>query len=129
MSETLIFVNAFLIDGTGAEPREGATVVVAGGLIQEVGGSGLKAPGGRLVDLRGKTLLPGLIDAHVHIGNIEIRNHLTAQLPPAVYVLRACRNLETDLAWASPRSGMRPVWTPASARPSSRGWSAVPGCC
>ncbi len=97
MGETLIFANTFLIDGTGAEPREGATVVVADGVIQEVGGSGLKPPSGRLVDLKGKTLLPGLIDAHVHIGNIEIRNHLTAQLPPAVYVLRACQNLETDL--------------------------------
>jgi imidazolonepropionase-like amidohydrolase len=43
------------------------------------------------------TLMPGLIDAHVHVGNIEIRNHLTAQLPPAVYVVRTCRNLESDI--------------------------------
>jgi imidazolonepropionase-like amidohydrolase len=97
MRESLIFTNAFLLDGTGAEPREGATVVVADGLIQELGGASARHPKGRLVDLEGKTLMPGLIDAHVHIGNIEIRNHLTAQLPPAIYVLRACRNLETDL--------------------------------
>ncbi|HSB78364.1 MAG TPA: amidohydrolase family protein [Candidatus Methylomirabilis sp.] len=97
MDGTLIFENAFLIDGTGADPQEGATVVVAGGVIQEVAGRGAKQPSGRRMDLRGKTLMPGLIDAHVHIGNIEIRNHLTAQLPAAVYVLRACKNLETDL--------------------------------
>ena len=41
--------------------------------------------------------MPGLIDAHVHAGNIEIRNHLTVQLAPAVYVLKTCRNLESDI--------------------------------
>ncbi|HYL81146.1 MAG TPA: amidohydrolase family protein, partial [Candidatus Acidoferrum sp.] len=97
MSETLILENAFLIEGTGADPYEGATVVVADGVIQEVARGGARQPTGRRIDLKGKTLMPGLIDAHVHIGNIEIRNHLTAQLPPAVYVLRACKNLETDL--------------------------------
>jgi imidazolonepropionase-like amidohydrolase len=97
MGETLIFENAFLIDGTGSEPRDDATVVVADGVIQDVAGSRARQPAGRRIDLKGKTLMPGLIDAHVHIGNIEIRNHLTAQLPPAVYVLRACRNLESDL--------------------------------
>jgi imidazolonepropionase-like amidohydrolase len=97
MSETVVFRHAFLIDGTGAEPREDATVVVADGRIKEIGSSALAAPRGRVIDLLGRTLMPGLIDAHVHVGNIEIRNHLTAQLPPAVYVLRACRTLESDL--------------------------------
>jgi imidazolonepropionase-like amidohydrolase len=97
MSETLIFENAFLIDGTGREPQEDRRVVVADGTIREVSPSSGAKPVGRVIDLRGQVLLPGLIDAHVHVGNLEIRNHLTAQLPPAVYVLRACKNLETDL--------------------------------
>ena len=44
--------------------------------------------------------MPGLIDAHVHIGNIEVVLDQTAALPPAVYVLKTAQNLETDLyAW------------------------------
>lgn len=97
MGQTLVFRNAFLIDGTGGEPREDATVVVADGRIQEVTGPGGRVPAGIRFDLAGRTLMPGLIDAHVHVGNLEIRNHLTAQLPAAVYVLRACRTLASDL--------------------------------
>src|SRR5512136_3352915 len=97
MGDRLVLRHAFLIDGTGAEPRENVTVVVADGVIREIGGSEAKTAAGRVFDLAGKTLMPGLIDAHVHVGNIEIRNHLTAQLPPAVYVLKTCRNLESDI--------------------------------
>ncbi|HSV94214.1 MAG TPA: amidohydrolase family protein [Desulfobacterales bacterium] len=98
MTDPLVLRNALLIDGTGAAPRPDATVVVTDGLIREVAGPGAKTPAGaREIDLRGRCLLPGLIDAHVHIGNIELRNTATAALPPAVYVLKACRNLETDL--------------------------------
>ena len=94
----LVLRNALLIDGTGAPPNPDRTVIVAEGRIQEIGGPGTKCPGGAAVaDLKGKCLLPGLIDAHTHAGNIEIRNSMTAKLPPAVYVLRTCRNLETDL--------------------------------
>ena len=71
---------------------------MAEGVIQEIGGPKTKAPtDARVVDLKGKCLLPGLIDAHTHAGNIELKTPMTAKLPPAVYVLKACRNLETDL--------------------------------
>jgi imidazolonepropionase-like amidohydrolase len=41
--------------------------------------------------------MPGLIDAHVHAGNIEVVLDKTTALPPAVYVLETARNLERDL--------------------------------
>ena len=99
MSETLIFKNSFLIDGRGGEPVADAAVVVAEKKIQEVLGPGKESriSNARVVDLKGKTLMPGLIDAHVHVGNIEVVMERTAALPPAVYVHRATRNLETDL--------------------------------
>lgn len=100
MVQTVVFQNAFLIDGNGGEPIPGATVVVSDGQIKEVrpDGQETRVPDGRAIDLKGKTLMPGLIDAHVHSGNVELSLTQTAALPPAVYVHRATRNLETDLA-------------------------------
>ena len=99
MTGTIVFKNAFLINGNGGEPSSDATVVVSDGTIREVifDDKGTKLPKGSVIDLKGKTLMPGLIDAHVHAGNIELTLRETSALPPAVYVHRATTNLETDL--------------------------------
>jgi imidazolonepropionase-like amidohydrolase len=59
--------SALLIDGTGAW-QERATVVVDGSRIATVGADGrVKIPkGSRVIEGKGHTLLPGLIDCHVH---------------------------------------------------------------
>jgi imidazolonepropionase-like amidohydrolase len=60
--------NATLFDGTGAAPRSGASVVVEDGTIARVGDASDPAPAGaRRIDLDGRTLMPGLIDAHAHV--------------------------------------------------------------
>lgn len=67
MSATL-FTNASLFDGVGPDLRRGAQVLVADGVIQDVSDRAIDAPtGAETVDLGGRTLMPGLIDAHVHI--------------------------------------------------------------
>ncbi|MFF5175179.1 amidohydrolase family protein [Micromonospora sp. NPDC000089] len=73
MPQPLILSNVSLFDGRGTEPAEGVTVVVADGLIQEVhtDGAGTSTDGER-IDGGGGTLLPGLIDAHVHIGAVDV---------------------------------------------------------
>ncbi len=62
--------NARLFDGTGAPVREGVSVLVDGGRIARLaeGGGGAPPEGVRAVDLGGRMLLPGLIDAHAHVG-------------------------------------------------------------
>lgn len=57
-----------LIDGTGSPPVPDAAVVIEGNRIRAVGkrGSVSYPPGARIIDARGKYVLPGLIDAHVH---------------------------------------------------------------
>ena len=99
MEETIIFHNAFLIDGTGGDSLPAAALVVSDGVIEEVilDGKKPKVRKGRFIDLKGKTLMPGLIDAHVHPGNVEWILSKTAELPPAVYVHRVTKTLETDI--------------------------------
>jgi imidazolonepropionase-like amidohydrolase len=57
-----------LIDGTGAPAQEDRTLVVQGGKIAAVGGPDLAAPAGaRVLDLAGRTVLPGLVGLHDHM--------------------------------------------------------------
>jgi imidazolonepropionase-like amidohydrolase len=69
-AETLIIVHANVIDGRADAPLMDATVVVADGRIQSVGHGETPGQQGRVIDLRGRWLLPGFVDAHVHVGDI-----------------------------------------------------------
>lgn len=71
--KTTILTNLTLIDGTGQDPLENATVAVEDGRIKEIlQGSPTATPSSAdLIDCRGQFLLPGLIDAHVHLGSTE----------------------------------------------------------
>jgi imidazolonepropionase-like amidohydrolase len=77
------FVGATLIDGTGAPPMENGVVVVRDGRIAAVGRASAVAipPGATQVDLRGKTLLPGFVNAHGHVDDpMGTRANLERQL-------------------------------------------------
>lgn len=65
-----VFTGARLIDGTGGEPVENSVIVVQGDRITAVGAMHeVKAPAGAtVVSLKGKTVIPGLISAHSHLG-------------------------------------------------------------
>ena len=64
--DTLVLSGARIIDGTGTEPVRGRSVVVEKGVITAVV-EDARAPRGHGVDLAGHTLLPGLINSHVHL--------------------------------------------------------------
>jgi imidazolonepropionase-like amidohydrolase len=64
----ILFTDAAVFDGVGPELKPGCQVLVADGKIQAVSDRAIKPPSGcETVDLAGRTLMPGLIDAHVHI--------------------------------------------------------------
>jgi imidazolonepropionase-like amidohydrolase len=65
----IALTNVRVIDGTGAPAKENQTIVLRGGNIAEVGdASRVKAPdGATVVDLTGKSVIPGLVMVHEHL--------------------------------------------------------------
>ena len=72
-------VGATALVGNDLAVMTDATVIVTDGLIRAIGGrADIEAPEGtEVVDARGATLIPGFIDAHVHIGFVEPRAVVT----------------------------------------------------
>ena len=67
-AQDIDLVNATLVDGTGAAPRAAVTVSIRDGKISAISDRApAPADGIRQIDLHGRYLLPGLIDAHAHI--------------------------------------------------------------
>jgi imidazolonepropionase-like amidohydrolase len=92
---TLSIVNGLVFDGVSPELIEGA-VHVADGRIVEVGAA--PRPADRVIDARGATVLPGLIDAHFHAYGIAL-DLLAIEARPASYVaLSGARRLAAALA-------------------------------
>ncbi|HUF90949.1 MAG TPA: amidohydrolase family protein [Candidatus Limnocylindria bacterium] len=96
-----VFTNAVLLDCTGAEPVTGASVVVEGDRIKDVlarPGAGAVPGPVTTIDCKGRTLMPGLTDAHVHICAVE--GNITDQhrfLPPSLLAAKALRRAEECL--------------------------------
>src|SRR5437762_8977629 len=65
-AQNLTITNARILDGTGRVIDRGA-VVVRDGKIASVSATAAAANSGRTIDAGGKTVMPGLIDAHRHI--------------------------------------------------------------
>ena len=64
----LVLVRANLIDGTGAAPRRDVTVVVENGRIARIGPGRQPVAGpADTIDVAGRWVLPGLVDAHTHV--------------------------------------------------------------
>jgi len=66
---TTALLHALVIDGTGADPRPNQTIVIDRGLIRAVGDSAQVAipAGARVLDLAGRTVLPGFVMVHEHM--------------------------------------------------------------
>lgn len=67
---TIAFVGATIIDGTDAEPLEDGVLVITDGRIRTVGPRSAVTlpPGTEEIDVTGKYIMPGLINAHGHVG-------------------------------------------------------------
>lgn len=66
LAQNLVITNARVIDGTDRVLDRGSVVVEDGRIISVSEGAG-EARGGTVIDARGMTVMPGLIDTHVHV--------------------------------------------------------------
>ena len=79
----IAIIGGSLIDGTGRAPIEDSVVIFQNGRFQEVGKRGEVAipPGADVIDAKGRTILPGLIDGHCHywewIGELHLAYGVT----------------------------------------------------
>ncbi|MGQ0590196.1 MAG: amidohydrolase family protein [Sphingosinicella sp.] len=100
--ERTIYRGATLIDGTGGPARRDMAVIVNGPRIEAVVPAAELAPaqteGAAIVDLRGRFLLPGLIDSHQHLATPPNRAQAAALMRRALYTgITAVRIMADDL--------------------------------
>ena len=87
--DSILFTNAGLLDVERGEVREAHHVLVENGLIKEVSDRPLKSTAAREIDLRGKTLMPGLIDLHVHVVAVQLNLSQQVHMPNVLVTLRS----------------------------------------
>ncbi|MBC8793013.1 MAG: peptidase M38 [Tagaea sp. CACIAM 22H2] len=89
MTNTLLFKNAVVIDGTSAEARPGHYVLVEGNTIREVSAAPIASASATAIDLKGRTLMPGLIDCHVHVVATMANLARNAAMPTSFTALKS----------------------------------------
>jgi imidazolonepropionase-like amidohydrolase len=93
----IIFANCAVLDGARNERREDHNVLVEGGQIREVSDRPISSATAETVDLKGRTLMPGLIDAHVHVIAVDQMLARLSERPVSLVTLQAARVLEGTL--------------------------------
>ncbi len=94
-----LFKNANLIDGNGGDVQELVSVLVEDDRIKEISKKQSAPPYvEEVVDCNGNTLMPGLIDAHLHLGLVEIEViNLARRNAPGLMAARMFKNLREAL--------------------------------
>jgi imidazolonepropionase-like amidohydrolase len=93
-AQAIVLNHATVIDGTGAVPQKDVTIVMENGRIREIGPSA-KIPtpaGATVVDVTGKFIVPGIINAHGHVGaktEPQLRQY-------ALYGVTTTTSMQTD---------------------------------
>jgi imidazolonepropionase-like amidohydrolase len=91
----IVLEGGTLIDGTGRAPVPDAIVIVEADRIKAVGRRGQLAvpPGASVIGVSGRTILPGLIDGHVHLRDYQIPMFLP-------YGITTIADIHNDTAWS-----------------------------
>jgi hypothetical protein len=71
-TQPIVFRHVTVIDATGAAPRKNVDVVISAGVIQSIGAKGRLPRNVRVIEAKGKFLIPGLWDMHMHLALPQI---------------------------------------------------------
>jgi len=95
---TYEIINVRILDGTGRAPFAG-TVRVEGNRIAAVTPESTPPQGGpgTVIDGAGRTLMPGLVECHAHIGLADMASYDLTRVPPEEHMLLTVRNARTML--------------------------------
>ena len=99
----ILLRNARLIDGTGRAAQDGAALLIEGDTIVHAGPlAGADAPGpdaAVTLDLAGRTVIPGLVEAHLHLSYNDVKQiaDLDLNCPPEYSTLLSAKNAELVL--------------------------------
>jgi len=98
----VVYKNATLIDGTGAAPKPGMSILVRGERIERVWKEGEVAfkltPDTQVVDMSGRFVLPGLTDSHEHLATPPNRRFAEAQMKRDLYSgVTSIRDMADDM--------------------------------
>jgi len=85
----LLFQNCRLLDPEAGEIGEGASVLTEGERIREVSDRPIRSESARKIDLGGRVLMPGLIDAHIHVYLSEVNIGRLAEMPMSLMAARS----------------------------------------
>ncbi|HVH77127.1 MAG TPA: amidohydrolase family protein [Stellaceae bacterium] len=94
----VILENCAILDGTSRERRGDHHLLVEEGRIREVADRPLNSASAEVVDIKGHTLMPGLIDAHVHVMAVDSTLARLAERPASLLAFEAGQVLRGMLA-------------------------------
>ena len=89
MAGSVLFTNCELLDPRWDAPRGGYQVLVEGKTIKDVSNKPIKAQKARVVDCGKRTLMPGLIDCHVHVVLSEVNIRQLEAMPLTLMTAKA----------------------------------------
>ena len=84
----VLFKNASLLDPNRDELQGGVSVLVEGDTIREVSAAPIRSPQADAIDCAGRTLMPGLIDCHVHVYLSEVNIRYLESVPLTLMTAR-----------------------------------------
>src|SRR3954454_2668634 len=87
----LLFRNFQLLEPEVGELQGGCDLLVEGEIVRECADKPIKSAGAEVIDCGGRTLMPGLVDSHVHVTLSEVNIRFLEAIPLTLMAARAAR--------------------------------------